>query len=70
MKTTHLYLIIAAGVALEWANSRVTSGASAADGNTMASIEGQLANLDQVTGSTLRLGLVLIVFAVFWLFYR
>ena len=61
----HSILLIAAGAALELAHSRVFSGAAGGDSNTLAMVEGKLANLDEVLGSSLRVGLLLLVLGVF-----
>ena len=54
----------AAGAALEFAHARVTSG------NASTSIEGTLANWDELTGPTLRVGLILLAIAAFLYFRR
>lgn len=69
MKSHHMAML-GAGLALEWAHSRVRSGAAGGDSNTLATIEGQLANLDEIAGPNLRVGLLLIAIAVFLFFYR
>lgn len=51
-------LLILAGVGLEFAHSRVLAGAG-------SSFEGRLANLDEITGASFRLGFVLVLVGVF-----
>jgi hypothetical protein len=58
-------MLLVAGIVLELAHSRVSSGAAGSDSNTIASLEGTLSNLDEVTGQSLRVGFVLIAVAAF-----
>lgn len=55
---TGWWLILGAA-ALEFSHAQVASGAAATHGNTVASLEGQLANVDEITGANLHLGYIL-----------
>lgn len=57
MKLSILLMVV--GAAFEFAHSRVKSGGAAGDPNVVASIEGTLANLSEITGASLRAGLIL-----------
>jgi len=63
-------ILLAAGAALEIAHHRVFSGAAGGDSNSVASIEGTLANLDETTGANLRLSFILFGLAAFLYFRR
>jgi hypothetical protein len=62
-------VLLVAGVLLELAYSRVTSGTAATDSNTLATVEGQLANLDVLTGTTARVGLIALLVGAYVYFF-
>lgn len=57
-------ILLVAGAALEISHARVVSG------NASFSIEGTLANMDELTGANLRLGIILLVVAAYLYFKR
>lgn len=63
-------ILLAAGAALELSHYRVVSGTAGGDPNSVSSIEGTLANFDELTGPHLRLGIVLLAAAAYLYFKR
>lgn len=57
------WLLVGAAAVLEYSHMQVTSGTTAT--GTLATIEGQLANLDELTGANLRLSFVLAAIGIY-----
>lgn len=59
------WLLIGAAVVLEYSHMQVMAGTTAT--GTLASIEGQLANIDELTGANFRVSFVLAAIGIYML---